>query len=152
MSIVSEYWQLLHTFPLCLLRVLLLSQRFYLYDTHRAHLLFSKSSTQTESGHRFRFSFLNYQTAHKHSTKTDLLEPERGERRQHRQLTAMSVNSARRSCHNSSLSGHSRPTTNSLLSTCALSRVYASAQARTCVWRRRLVNKYANMSSKTKNE
>lgn len=148
-----EYWQLLYTFPLVFITCFT-AESALLFARHarRARPLFSRSSKPTESVHRFRFSFLNYQTVHKHSTKTDLLEPERGERRQYRQLTAMSVNSARRSCHNSSLSGHSRPTTTSLLSTCALSRVCARARARTCAWRSRLVNKYANTSSKTKNE
>lgn len=147
MSIVLEYRQLLYTFSL-IARLTPESALLFVRHACRAHPLFSRSSKQTESVRRFRFSFLNYQTVHKHSTKTDLLEPGRGEQRQYRQLTAMSVNSARRSCHNSSLSGHSRPTTTSLLSTCALSRVYASTQARTCAWRSRLVNKYANTSSK----
>lgn len=152
-SIVVEYLQLLYTFPLVFIACLT-AESALLFARHarRAQPLFSWSSKPTESVHRFRFSFLNYQTVHKHSNKTGLLEPERGKRRQYRQLTAMSVNSARRSCHNSSISGHSRPTTTSLLSTCALSRVCARARARTCVWRSRLVNQYANTSSKTKNE
>lgn len=110
-----------YIFP-CVYCVSHCSQHFYVYVLIQTHAQ-SSPMAHTDATDLHLVSFMT--KPHTNSRKTDLLDPE-GERRQHGQLPAMSE---LRAATTPASPGHSRPTTNSLLSTCALSYVPASAHA-----------------------